>query len=1420
MGPPTTFATPHADAPPARTRADWCLWLKQQEALFQEEYERHPDRLISDANGERNFVRDYHSRELLELLQNANDAAAKAGIRGKMRIELSALGLVAANTGAIFSQAGVASLLLPHTSSKPTEGTPAVGHKGLGFRSLLNWTKTPLILSGELAVAFSAEHAMRKQAELVARSAALAEVITQHQPLVGQQVVPLLVFPGFSQDADLSGFVRREQRELLERMQSLRADGYDTVIGVPFLAAGAHAAATEQIRVLEPEILLFARHLEELIVSVDGQPALHWRSDPVGADMHRVQIGEPPSETREWKLFSRSDLVPREFVPEDQVKLPRYEVVLARPLNHPAKSGFLYSYFPTEVRFPYPIVCHATLDLISNRQQLQDTAANRFVLGVLADLLADVAEQLARAQTSFAGLEVLNGLTSSDPLEKFEFGKRLTAAAREKRLIPTLGGNLSRAIEARAFFIEDTTWFPRRAFGHVARLTHEHPFAVLLARLGVAIFSDADWAAALAKLSFTSIQQRAAFIAGMIRQGYGEKLSTVSVLIDTSGRPVSVGSRVFLPHADSERVAVPPRFRIRFIDATLAKQLGQALGRSDQEGLAQLLTPLHVSRYSLDSVATALAATTNRRAEQNPKNESALRRELLAALFSLFPLKQAPADRPKFPPDALVRLPTLAKSFEDARILYLSSDYSERGRLLQSLFGGFTPESLVAGPTELGIAAPVSEVIEFLKWIRVADLPRAETIGSPGPEFRQHALANLDFPLRMDDQTFDFAGQLGTVVWRDLVTVEYLDEILTHADPGAVLAWLAIDPRAAEWKAPSVQHGKIGSQKSRQYARWAERPVASYVRWRTQTQPWLPIPGGKKVPPQTTLADPMRGLEEHFPPALRPTPKQLSDYGVHANRTLDALDRAGVVPSFSELPPARIYAVLTQLPTNDAKGEKARSIYSAILDHYDAAQLSGSVARDRFKQKGTMWGRCGREEKYVAVAELWHVDSEDIPAALTDKLWLVAIPKRSGAPRVTQIFGVRALTRDLVRREVTHHVPIAEAVAFSDEIERLKPLIRRLRKRARETTAFRQLRIVVCSEISGVMEFQGQTTPLELAPWDWVLDDQKTTAYVRCDPSEPSPTGSSLLADAVGQIFAAIFNIERGDDIARLVTCPPRDRPRILRRLSGDDTIPDLEQLEQAYRQTKEPESDDAFHLPSDSFAPPTITPPADSPPLPPPPPSAPPPPPPTAGPVVIESVPHLPTPPKKVGLRVTRRISAGPRCYSWSNRVTNGDLCEFKAMEFEVTDEQPRYPLRVGQIKGWQAPGVDILSFATEANREQFLAGDHRDALVARFIEVKGRSAGGARIDLKGNEFEAARKYRNRYYIYRLFDRGDGAFELAILQNPLEDRTGAHPCCEINFEASTGAVDYNLTGGVNLVTLADALSRDCPVPVSRNPKK
>src|SRR3954452_15060064 len=113
-------------------------------------------RFREDANAEEDLVRGgYRDRLLVELAQNAADAAARAGGPGHLRLELSGGTLQAANTGAPLDEDGVAALASLRASAK-RDANGSVDRFGVGFSAVLAVSDAPEVVSTDRSVRFSA----------------------------------------------------------------------------------------------------------------------------------------------------------------------------------------------------------------------------------------------------------------------------------------------------------------------------------------------------------------------------------------------------------------------------------------------------------------------------------------------------------------------------------------------------------------------------------------------------------------------------------------------------------------------------------------------------------------------------------------------------------------------------------------------------------------------------------------------------------------------------------------------------------------------------------------------------------------------------------------------------------------------------------------------------------------------------------------------------------------------------------------------------------------------------------------------------------------------------------------------------------------------------------------------------------------
>jgi len=172
-------------------------------------------------------------------------------------------------------------------------------------------------------------------------------------------------------------------------------------------------------------------------------------------------------------------------------------------------------------------------------------------------------------------------------------------------------------------------------------------------------------------------------------------------------------------------------------------------------------------------------------------------------------------------------------------------------------------------------------------------------------------------------------------------------------------------------------------------------------------------------------------------------------------------------------------------------------------------------------------------------------------------------------------------------------------------------------------------------------------------------------------------------------------------------------------------------------------------------------------------------------------------TAPSKQTLRVQKNFGgSGGRVTA--HQVTDGNFSELKIMEIEENLQPPRYPLRVGQIMGYEGFGCDILSFEDEEARDKFQSGEDRKiSNISRFIEVKGRSNKGVEIELRGNAKDTAVKYKDRYYLYRLYKIDDGLYTLSILKNPIAAEEALEATVYVHIDRAKETETFEVSGGI-----------------------
>ncbi|MDQ1710749.1 MAG: hypothetical protein QOE45_199 [Frankiaceae bacterium] len=239
-----------------------------------------PARFREDANAEEDAAAG--SSLVAELAQNAADAARRAGVPGRLLVEVTDGVLYAANTGAPLDAAGVEALSHLRASAKSSGD---VGRYGVGFKAVLAVTDEPAIVGRDGGVRWS----RAETAAAVVAIPALADEAARRQGAVPVMRLPFAAVPD-ARAAELSKV-------------------FDTVVVLPL--------HTEPDLGDVDETLLLTLDLDE--VTVNGRTFVRdpaWRVHTATGTLPAALLDGRPVEERERDGWSVTVAVPtREGVP-------------------------------------------------------------------------------------------------------------------------------------------------------------------------------------------------------------------------------------------------------------------------------------------------------------------------------------------------------------------------------------------------------------------------------------------------------------------------------------------------------------------------------------------------------------------------------------------------------------------------------------------------------------------------------------------------------------------------------------------------------------------------------------------------------------------------------------------------------------------------------------------------------------------------------------------------------------------------------------------------------------------------------------------------------------------------------------------------------------------------------------------------
>jgi hypothetical protein len=1063
---------------------------KAQLSRIKDFYSSDPSLMLEQYEFEKKTTEEYNGRQLLELIQNADDAAS-ATKNASALIYLSENRLIIANNGQHFTREGLDSILHGHISPKINKKNQ-IGNKGLGFRSILNWTDSITIKSGDLHIRFSKRYSRDVLEELIAGN-----------PKVGNSIVKR-----YGKEEAAIAVLRCPEIMDEVRVPEICKD-FDTVIILELKDGIAQEVNKQLSDTIDAEMMLFLNHLNRIEINTPLLKHTLERTlmtiDQVKEQRiyKKIQVAATTFEGtvyNEWNVYGLTGTIHS----EDSEDIREYELAVAWQDELKEGKNLLHSFFRTNVTFKFPGILYGTFELSSNRNELiQGEGHNTFLFGEAARLIAETAEYIAMHATKPVGynalhLAMVDFASLSVQIKASDFEAKLKGAIKTRKIFPAISNEYIDWSVLPAYYEEEefAKYLTPNVFTrllHCCDTTEEEVFVTLL-QPGVyninCIISDIASKRHLIPLDDYS--KLVLQIHSLIEAGAG----IPGLLFDEKGALLDFGLPIFFPHQNN--YGLSSDIGVQIISRKLTGALLTAAEVSSFALLSDWLSKFRLRVFSFDEVAELIISHFG-----SGKASLASVINMNKQLFSLFNNEPTITGNWK---GSSILLASKRNKIIPADKLYFGKEYNNP--VAEDLFS-YDKNKLVAGPEKYKLTN-TEDWIKYLSWAGVSMLPRRiKTKGER--EYAVYCMKKFDFRNKIEDYYFStgfkgfktqLTGGYGTV---DCTTVEDLDAILQNNSPEAVLAWLNADDAILKLletdSEPASSRLGFWFYSARNERLVYGHLLKNYIRWKLSNSKWLNTESGPIQNPDncTTAAT----ITSDFSPLIE---KPLVNYdllkkkGINKDKADYLITLVGVHKSINSFSTATLYSILSKLREIDPEGKKVRNIYNQLAVNFEDRLLDRIDKDDpnyvEFTTNGEVF--C-KSQSWVPVQEAWYVNDKRLGESVIRQFEVIEIDRRRGKEKIRKLFNVKPLEKIRLRLS-TEPAQNPISPVFEQDLESFKPYVYVLRQEAdsgSEKNLIKEIRFKLVSDIDVVMAKNETEEHIKLEDFEYFYLRERNIIYIK-----------------------------------------------------------------------------------------------------------------------------------------------------------------------------------------------------------------------------------------------------------------------------------------------------------------------------------
>lgn len=1030
--------------------------VENEVKTIKETYLIDKKRIKHDYHGEIDYQESYHGRELLELLQNADDEMRNAS-NPKVQIRFDGVGLTVSNNGRAFSKDGVSALMVSNISPKRSQ-REYIGNMGTGFRSILGWAEEIIIHSDDLHIKFSYDHAQHELEKVYPRC--------KEEGLISAT----LVFPEWIESYNPQEFTT-EITIKTSGNKKVRED----IVG--------------QINKLNGEILLFLNNTKELELIVDDTTRTFKKKNKDRSIVIEEYKNTELVDSKEW-LVKRSE--------DNRFEDKYYSITLAYDISgNPPVHQVLYAYFPTKVEFPFNVLLNADFDVNNDRNGLKICDANKAIFKSAAKLLVELALDIYNGEVSYNPLQFL--ITEEIPLvlrDDFEFDVCLKEAICNAKIFPTIKGDYSEFKDGLKYY-----------YGHLAEYVSGETFNNLMPYCDGAevddyirdLFEDYEydshyedqeltegvneWVTSLPETD-ESLQKIVSCLSALNSDKdcrllhYNDSLNLkLEILIDKEFNVIPFGEPVFIRNEESIAIDPPSYMTVRFLHPVMDELI-----RND-ENLTQVLSSFNIHFFDFED----MVETSNNIILQ--ENNLDYCREELNWLWN----NQHLLDEHK----VQIVLPNRNHDLMKTGDMYIGKEYKNEAE--ERIISSFNTTDFVVDIKET-LSITNSEAKTFLSKVGTLRFPQiySKTIhcyewGDKSEkyhsfirkEYTDALLSGFAYPLSKDGHTFKTSNELKRKFYSLSVSVsdiDNLEDVLSEASTEDIIYWIRHDEMLRkilyEKYEPSVNTVNIqwyGDYNRALGVKTINVKVLSPISWLFSAIPWIMVEGEKYK-----ISDCLLGLDENIdlsPCLVRPaidnyiselSGKQKKNRSEYTSIFISL----GVQEHFSDLSVEKIYETLNYISDVEGSGSVAKRFYNELLEDDSRKRILEYLKNNKVDQYNDFIAN-GRvfclNGKYVDVKKASYVSKKGICNSLLESLDLLAVSGRVAYSAIPPLFGVKELK--IKGLSLFNYSLNSNYKLFEEDFKRYKSLAFTYRVNSKkdfrsQARKFINLNVILCSNVA------------------------------------------------------------------------------------------------------------------------------------------------------------------------------------------------------------------------------------------------------------------------------------------------------------------------------------------------------------------